>query len=74
MTCSTTAEELLARPVRMAFIQFEATFARSADDCWWPEGSPERAYWMDVYGEKESPPTAQAGGLPIPHQRDAEMA
>jgi hypothetical protein len=74
MTCSTTAEELLARPVRMAFIQFEATFARERDECWWPEGSPERAYWLDVFGEKENPPAVQAGGSSIPHQREAEMA
>lgn len=74
MTCSTTAEELLARPVRMAFIQFEATFACSTDECWWPDGSPERAYWMDIFGEKESPPAVATGGHSIPHQRDAEMA
>jgi hypothetical protein len=74
MTCSTTAEELLARPVRMAFIQFEATFARDADECWWPEGSPEFIYWMDIFGAKENPPVLRLGGSQIPHQRDAEMA
>ncbi len=70
MTCSTNAEELLARPVRMAFIQFEATFARSPDECWWPDGSPEHAYWMDIFGEKKSPQSLQLGAS-IPHQRDA---
>lgn len=74
MTCSTNAEELLTRPVRMAFIQFEATFARDAKDCWWPDGSPERAFWMDVFGEKENPPVLRQGGSQIPHQRDVEMA
>ncbi len=75
MTCSTSAAELLARPVRMAFIQFEATFALSRDECWWPEGSPEFVYWMDVYGEKEEGPHASLqGGRQIPHQRDVEMA
>jgi hypothetical protein len=74
MTCSTNAEELLARPVRMAFIQLEATFAGSRDACWWPEGSPEWMYWMDVYGEKESPPVSTTGGRSIPHQRELEVA
>jgi hypothetical protein len=74
MTCSTTAEELLARPVRMAFIQFEASFALHRDECWWPEDSPEFVYWMDVFGEKENPPAITAGGSSIPHQREAEMA
>ena len=33
MTCSTNADELLARPVRMAFIEYEARFAHSHDEC-----------------------------------------
>ena len=74
MTCSTNADELLARPVRMAFIEFEATFARSVDDCWWPQGSPECDYWLQVFGARENPPALRAGGSSIPHQRDVEMA
>lgn len=70
MTCSTDAGELLARPVRMAFIEYEAAQASVESECWWPDGSPERVYWMDVFREKERPPCFTAGGLPIPHQRD----
>ena len=74
MTCSTNADELLARPVRMAFIEYEARFAHSRDECWWPDGSPERDYWMEAFSQKENPPADKAGGSSIPHQRDVEMA
>jgi len=74
MTCSTTSNELLERPVRMAFIRYEAERAEVREECWWPEGSPEHAYWLDVFAEKESPPDEKTGGLSIPHQRDVDMA
>ncbi len=74
MTCSTDIGELLERPVRMAFIEYEARFAHSRDECWWPEDSPEFEYWMERYNAKENPPVVQAGGSSIPHQRDVEMA
>ena len=70
MTCSTDIGELLARPVRMAFIEYEARFAQSPDECWWPQDSPEHEYWMEQF-IKRKPPSREAGGSSIPHQRDA---
>lgn len=69
MTCSTTSQELLERPVRMKCIEHAVLCSRSVEDCWWPEGSPEWHYWMDLWAEKEKPPAATPGAS-IPHQRD----
>lgn len=72
MTCSTSVEEMLSRPVRMTFIEYEAGHAICEEDCRWPPESHEYAYWMRVF-QKEKPPAVTPGAL-IPHQRDAEMA
>jgi hypothetical protein len=80
MTCSLKLEELLDRPVRMAFIDYEAKLAvRSGDGLVanrWPSGSLEFKLWNETYwATKENPPAAADDrGASIPHQRDAEMA
>jgi hypothetical protein len=74
MTCSNTIDEMLTRPVRMQFIEFEALHAKTEDECRWPQDSHERDRWMYVFRQKKSPPDLETGGALIPHQRDAEMA
>lgn len=72
MTCSTSIEEMLTRPTRMAFIEFEATHALSCAECRWPAGSYEQTFWLEVYQKKN--PRLVEPGVSIPHQRDDEMA
>lgn len=72
MTCSNSMKEMMGRRMRVEFIEYEARRAGSIAQCRWPEGSPERTYWLVCFGQKESPPVDEAGGRSIPHQRDAD--
>jgi hypothetical protein len=72
MTCSTSIEEMLSRPVRMTFIRYEAEQASCVEECRWPEESHERVYWLKVFAQKKSPRLSPRAL--IPHQRDVEAA
>jgi hypothetical protein len=71
-------DEMLERPVRMAFIQAEASDAwrrgLGTSMCRWPVNSHERRYWVEQYKLAKEKAPAVKPGLSIPHQRDAEMA
>jgi hypothetical protein len=74
MTCSTSIDEMLSRPVRMTFIEYEAQHAACVEECRWPPGSHEHTYWMEFF-QKKTPRPVQPGGFnPSPKGRDPEMA
>lgn len=74
MTCSIKVEEMLERPVRMTFIQYEAEHATSEQDCRWPPESHEYRFWMEVFNLPKKKPPGLHRRASIPHQRDVEMA